>query len=133
MFILQTGASDSGFGYVLSQINEDGEEHPIAFGSRKLLPREQKYSAIEREALAIVSGIRHFRTYLEGTKFKVPTDYNPLIHISHMKDSHSRKGKWALTLQSFNFTVKHQLELLIITRWIASGVEEGEMSLTLAN
>ena len=50
----------------ISQINEDGEEHPITFGSRKLLPREWKYSAIEWEALAIVSGIRHFQTYLEG-------------------------------------------------------------------
>ena len=39
MFILQTDASDTGLGYVLSQINEDGEEHPIAIGSRKSLPQ----------------------------------------------------------------------------------------------
>ena len=70
MFILQIDASDSGLGYVLSQINEDGEEHHIAFGSRKLLPRERKYSAIERGDLAIVSGIHYFQTYLEGTNLK---------------------------------------------------------------
>ena len=30
-FILQTDASAFGLGYVLSQINDLGEEHPIAF------------------------------------------------------------------------------------------------------
>ena len=134
-------ASDSGLGYVFSQINEDGEKHPIAFGSRKLLPREWKYSAIEREALAIVSGIRHFRTYLEGTKFEVQTDHNPLIHMPHMKDSHGRIGRWALALQPFNFTVKHRAGAANnnadgLSREHSFQVEEGEMSgeaLTLAN
>ncbi len=55
-FILQTDASTTGLGYVLSQINADEEEHPIAFDTKKLLPREINYSAIEREALAIVKG-----------------------------------------------------------------------------
>ena len=39
-FILQTDASATGLGYVLSKINADGEEHSIAFGSKNLLPRE---------------------------------------------------------------------------------------------
>ena len=81
-FTLQTDASATGLGYVLSQINADGEEHSIAFGSKKLLPREINYSAIEREALAIVKGIQHFRTYLEGISFKIETDHNPLTHLS---------------------------------------------------
>ena len=58
-FILQTDASATGLGYVLNQNNADGEEHPIAFGSNNLLPREINYSAIETEALAIVKGIQH--------------------------------------------------------------------------
>ena len=59
-FILQTDASSTGLGYVLSQVNSKGEEHPIAFASKKLLPSERNYSAIEREALAIVKGIKPF-------------------------------------------------------------------------
>ena len=89
-FILQTDTSATGLGYVLSQINADGEEHSIAFGSKKLLPREINYSAIEREALATVKGIQHFRTYLEGTSFKIETDHNPLTHLSTLKDSHGK-------------------------------------------
>ena len=58
-FVLQTDASATGLGYVLSQRNQDGEEHLVAYGSRNYYSGEQKYSAIEREALAIVSGIKH--------------------------------------------------------------------------
>ena len=77
-FILQTDASSTVLGYVLSQVNSKGEEHRIAFTSKKLLPSERNYSAIEREALAIVKGIKHFRTYLEGLTFTIQTDPNPL-------------------------------------------------------
>ena len=38
-FILQTDTSDCGIAYVLAQRNEIGEEHPLAYGSRKLLER----------------------------------------------------------------------------------------------
>ena len=47
-FIVHSDASDVGLGVVLSQVGEDGEEHPIAYTSRKLKPREVRYSTIER-------------------------------------------------------------------------------------
>ena len=53
-YVLQTDASEQGLGAVLSQIKENGEEHPVAFASRKFLPREKNYSVIEKECLAIV-------------------------------------------------------------------------------
>ena len=52
-FIPQTDASDRGVGAVLSQCDDLGEEHPIAYFSRKLLHREQRYSTVEKECLAI--------------------------------------------------------------------------------
>ena len=75
-FILQTDTSAFGLGYVLSQIDGTEEEHPIAFVSKRLLQSERNYSAIEREALAIVQGVKHFRTYLQGSKFTIETDQN---------------------------------------------------------
>ena len=43
-FVLQTDASQVGVGAVLS-VQRDGEEWPVAFYSRKLQPRERRYSA----------------------------------------------------------------------------------------
>ena len=107
-FILQTDASDTGIGFVLSQKDELGDEHPIAYGSRKLLARETHYSTIEKEALAIVEGTRHFRVYLEGIPFTIETDHNPLTHMARLKDSHGRLARWALAMQPYRNTVVHK-------------------------
>ena len=77
-YILQTDACESGLGAVLSQLEEDGEEHPVAFASRKLLPREKNYSVIEKECLAIVWSLQVFYVYLFGQKFTIETNHQPL-------------------------------------------------------
>ena len=107
-FILQTDASATGLGYVLCQVNGNGEEHPIAYASKKLLASKKNYSAIEREALAIVKAIKHFRTYLEGSPFTVQTDHNLLTHLGNLKDSHGRLAGWDLSLQRYDFAIVHR-------------------------
>ncbi|KAL5510007.1 hypothetical protein EMCRGX_G005471 [Ephydatia muelleri] len=106
---LQTDALERGFGAVLSQRSaEQGEEHPIAFFSRKLLPREEKYSTIEKECLAIKLAMHAFRTYLVGRHFTVETDHRSLVWLDKLKDSNSRLTRWSLALQPYNFTVVHR-------------------------
>ena len=77
-YVLQTDASEQGLGAVLGQIGEDSEEHPVAFPSRKFLPREKNYSVIEKECLAIVWSLQVFHVYLYGQKFSIETDHQPL-------------------------------------------------------
>ncbi|XP_068215865.1 uncharacterized protein [Palaemon carinicauda] len=50
--LMRTDASSTGLGAVLLQYI-DGEPYPVAFASKKLLPPETRYAAIERECLAI--------------------------------------------------------------------------------
>ena len=80
-FILQTDASDLGIGAVLLQEGEDGMKHPIGFASKKLLPRETRYSTIERECYAIVWGIQRFQEFLYGKPFFLETDHQPLQYL----------------------------------------------------
>ena len=108
MFLLQTDASDRGIGAVLSQRDADGHDHPIAYYSRKFLPREQRYSTIEKECLAIKLGVQEFRIYLIGKPFIVYTDHRSLVWLDHLKDSNSRLTRWSLTLQPYNFQVVHR-------------------------
>ena len=77
LYILQTDASDLGLGAVLSQL-KDGEEHPVSFASRKLLPREKNYLIIEKECLDIVWSLQVFYVCLFGQRFTIETDHQPL-------------------------------------------------------
>jgi hypothetical protein len=69
-FILTTDASNEGAGAVLSQ-GEVGRDLPIAYASRSFNTAEKNYSTVEKELAAIVWGIKHFRPYLYGRKFKI--------------------------------------------------------------
>jgi hypothetical protein len=63
--LVQTDASDTGVGAVLSQ-EQEGEEHPIIYVSRKLLPREKKYSIVEKALDTLKYPLKY---YLLGRKF----------------------------------------------------------------
>ena len=104
---LQTDASDRGVGAVLLQ-EFNGEKHPIAYASRKLLDRETRtFTISEKECLALVWAIRHFARYLTGVHFIVETDHKPLECLNAGNTTNSRIMRWSLILQSFNFTVRY--------------------------
>ena len=42
---------------MLSQLDDEGQDHTIAYFSCKLLRREERYSTIEKECMAIKLGI----------------------------------------------------------------------------
>ncbi|GFR68038.1 retrovirus-related Pol polyprotein from transposon 297 [Elysia marginata] len=83
-FILRTDASGRGLGAALMQ-ESDGMLFPVAYASKKLTDREQKYSVIEREAIAIVWGVKKFSLHLYGTKFTLQTDHGPLQFLKAAK------------------------------------------------
>ena len=108
-FILQTDASEVGVGAVLSQTDAEGCDHPVAYFSRKLLPREQKYATIEKECLAIkLGGVEAFQVYLLGNEFTIQTDHRALQWLTKIKDSNNRLLRWSLALQPFRFQVVHR-------------------------
>ena len=107
-YVLQTDASERGLGAVLSQRDQKGEEHPVAFTSRKLLPREMNYSTIEKECLAIVWALKFFHTYLYGQPFTIETDHQPLSWLHRMRNSNARLTRWALDIQPYHFEIKHR-------------------------
>ena len=72
-----TDASDFAVRAVLQQ--EIGESwQPVAFFSRKLRPAELRYSAFDRELLAVYFAVKHYQHFVEGREFYVLTDHKPL-------------------------------------------------------
>ena len=97
-FVLTTDASNYAVGAVLSQ-GPIGSDKPIAFASRTLNKSEEKYSATEKELLAIVWACKYFRPYLYGRKFTLYTDHKPLTYGLNLKDTNSRLTHWRLYLE----------------------------------
>lgn len=78
------------------------------FLSRKLTGSEQKYVAIEKEALAMQWAIEEFLYYLWGQWFTVVTNHAPLQWLAHMKDTNPRLMQWYLALQPYAFSIRFQ-------------------------
>jgi transposase InsO family protein len=99
-FILTTDASDYAIGAVLSQ-GPAGNDRPIAYASRTLSKTEERYSTTEKEFLAIVWAVKHFRPYLYGRKFKMFTDHQPLTFS--MTNANHRIIRGKLALEEFDY------------------------------
>ena len=106
-FVLQTDASDKGLGAALTQFDPNNKEHVIAYASRSLTDREKNYSATEKEALAIVFAVEHFRVYLLGRQFTLVTDHSALQWLQSVEPK-GRIARWLMTLQEYSFTIKHR-------------------------
>ena len=106
-FVIQTDASDTGLGAVLTQ-TIDGEERVLCFASRMLTAAERNYSVTERECLAVLWAIRKFHAYVEGYHFKVITDHSSLKWLCNLHNPTGRLARWALEMQAYDYDVEHR-------------------------
>lgn len=110
-FILETDASFSGLGAILSQQQESG---PVVLGyaSRALRPSErnmQNYSSMKLELLALYWAVtQKYRDLLIGTEFVVYTDNNPLSYLQITAKLGATEMRWAAELAQFTFTIKYR-------------------------
>jgi cleavage and polyadenylation specificity factor subunit 1 len=81
---LVTDASTSAMGAVLQQRVQRAWQ-ALAFFSKKISPAQQKYSAYDRELLAIYEALKHFRHMLEARHFIIFTDHNPITYAFQKK------------------------------------------------
>ena len=111
--ILATDSSDGGVGAVISHRYSDNTERPIAYASMTLNKSERNYSQVEKDALAIIFGVKKFYNYLAGRKFEIISDHKPLTTIFNPSKSLpvyalNRLQRWAMILMSFNYTIKYK-------------------------
>ena len=106
-FILSVDSSEYSIGFVLSQ-EQEGKLHPICFGGRALRDNELKWHITDKEGLALVEGIQHFKHYLANQKFIVYTDNVSVKYLQKIKDCQGRLGRWGILLQGYTFDIRHR-------------------------
>ena len=89
----------------------DGTEQPIVFTSRTLSSTERGYAHLEREALALINGVRQFHKYLIGRKFTLVTDHRPLLKILGPEQgiptlAAARLQRWAIVLSAYDYDLE---------------------------
>ena len=107
-FTIQCDASRRALGGVLTQVDEDGVEHPIVYISQTLKPAEMNYSVSELECLGVLWSIKKLRAYVEAHPFTVITDHSALLWLKNLKDPTGRLARWALRMQQWDFQIKHR-------------------------
>uniref|UniRef100_A0A8R1DHX7 RNA-directed DNA polymerase n=1 Tax=Caenorhabditis japonica TaxID=281687 RepID=A0A8R1DHX7_CAEJA len=106
--IVAADASAYGIGGVLLHTNPDGIEVPVAHVARSLTDTEQRYSQIEKEALALVYTVKKCHKFIFGRRFHLQTDHRPLLAIfGSSKDlpvhAQNRLVRWAMTLMAYEY------------------------------
>ncbi|TQV90502.1 retrovirus polyprotein [Cordyceps javanica] len=89
----------------LSQPDDAGILHPVAFFSRRLIPAECNYDIYDKELMAIVRAFEEWRAELEGAGMPVQviSDHKNLQHFMTTKRLSRRQARWSEFLSRFNF------------------------------
>lgn len=110
--VLVTDAANEGIAAILYQKENNGVEKPIACTSRTLLENEKAFATVDKEALAIIFGVRKFSQYLLGREFIIRTDHKPLLGLfkenKEIPQRHrDRLQRWAVYLSGFQYKLEY--------------------------
>ena len=106
-FILDTDASATGIGAVLSQV-QNGEEKVITYDSQIMKESQQNYCTTRRELLACVHFVQKHKQYLYGRHFVLRTDHNPLKWLVNFKKPEGILARWLMDLYMFDFVIEYR-------------------------
>ena len=85
----------------------------MAFASPTLTSVENNYAQLEKEALALIFGVKKFYHYLYGCNFTLITDHRPLITIMGPKKGITSLAaawlqRWTILLSVYEYTIQYK-------------------------
>jgi len=108
-FILDTDASHNTIGAVLSQLDDEGNEKVIAYGSHAMSKHEIGYCITRKELLAIYFFTQHFKHYLYGRQFTLRTDHKAITYMmTTKKPITSQFQTWLNFLSSLDMKLEYR-------------------------
>jgi hypothetical protein len=109
--IVETDASDYVSAGVLSQYDDDGILHLVAYFSKKHSPAECNYEIYDKELMAIVRAFEEWRPELQSVinPIRVLSDHKNLEYFTTTKLLNRRQAQWSQFLSQFNFKIVYRL------------------------
>ena len=113
-FLLETDASGKGLGALLSQKQDNGRYHPVAYASQTMNETEQQYHSNKQEFLALKWAVtEQFHEYLtlygkNRNESVVRTDNNPLTNIFSSAYLDAAGHRWVDSSADYNFCLEYQ-------------------------
>jgi hypothetical protein len=109
---VETDASDGVVAAVLSQLQEDGEWHPVAYYSHTMVSAELNYDIHDKEMLAIIRALEEWRPELVGLqredRFEILSDHKALEYFMTSKKLNARQARWCEFLHDYYFVLKYR-------------------------
>lgn len=102
-FLLETDSSNFALSAILNCRQANGEWAPVEFASKKLSDTQQRWSTREKEAFAIVFGLKKYEHYLRGRAFTVYSDHATLKWMLGTKEG--KVARWASRMAEFDMTI----------------------------
>ena len=105
-FEVWSDASNRAIGAVLQQ-----HGHPVAFLSRKFNSAEKNYSVFDKELLAVINALKHWKHFLYGRDFTVRTDHQALRWLQSMPSANwsDRQARWSHYFEQFGDVIEYIL------------------------
>ena len=105
---LEVDASGYASGAVLHQV-VDGQPRPIAFFSKSHTKAERNYEIYDKEMLAIMRALQHWRHLLRGApRFDIYTDHRNLQFFREPHKLNMRQARWYTTLGEYDYVLHHR-------------------------
>lgn len=102
-----------GLGAILSHMIATGQESLIAYVSRSLSKAKRNYSQTDREALAIIYGVKKVHQYVYSRPMTIIADHKPLLGLlSPCKKIpamvSSKVLRWSLMLAAYHYNLQYR-------------------------
>jgi hypothetical protein len=106
--VIKTDASDYALAAILSQVESNGEIHPVTYLSQTFSDTKLNYDTNDKELMAIYEAFKAWRHYLEGTKVPIDviTDHKNLEYFCTTRILSRRQARWSTFLSRFNMVIR---------------------------
>jgi hypothetical protein len=129
-FQIESDTSKVATGAVLTQLDSNGDQHPIAFMSKTFSETERKYEIYDRELLRIIWALKEWRHYIQGSGHTtvVYSDHKNLTYFQTAQKLNDQQARWSLYLSGFDIKLIHlpgmkMVQSDALSRWPYYGTE----------